>query len=121
MPRDYDRAWTATASGPVRRFMGYSTDDRVMTRFVVQLEYFHDGNRYEVVRFDHDPENPMGHDVTTEGVHMDVYRNEHKLKSVEVFPAMPAAEAFTYAENHLSDHAERYIKRYEKWHGIRDR
>lgn len=118
-PREYDREFTTPLTYRVRRRIGYSTDHGEIRRFVVQLEYQLDGQWATVVRFDHDPAGELGHDVTTEGVHMDVYRNGEKVRSEEVFPPMPADEALTFAEEHLSEHAERYIKRFEQWHGIR--
>jgi hypothetical protein len=92
-----------------------------VTRFVVQLEYRFNGDWREIVRFDHDPESDRAHDVTREGVHMDVYRDGEKLRSEEVFPPMHASDALTFAEEHLNQHAERHIKRFEIWHGIRNK
>jgi hypothetical protein len=119
-PRDYDREFTTPLEYRVRRRIGYSHDHGEVTRFVVQMEYRLDSEWVEVVRFDHDPESDRGHDVTVEGVHMDVYRDGEKLRSEEVFPPMPASDALTFAEEHLNQHAERYIKRFETWHGIRN-
>lgn len=90
-----------------------------MTQFVVQLEYLLDGEWTEVVRFDHDPASDVAHDVSEEGVHTDVYRDGEKYGTAEVFPPMPASEALTFAEDHLAAHAERYLERFERWHGIR--
>lgn len=59
-----------------------------MTRFAGQLEYRLDEEWAEVVRFDYDPEGEQGHDVTTDGVHMDVYRDGEKVRSPEIFPPM---------------------------------
>lgn len=120
-PRDYDREFTTPLEYRVRRRIGYSHEHGVVTRFVVQLEYRLDGEWCEIVRFDHDQESNRGHDVTTEGVHMDVYRSGQKLRSEEVFPPMPVSDALTCAEEHLNQHAERYVNRFEEWHGITDR
>lgn len=73
--RTYDREFTATLSDRVRRRVGFDIKRGNVTRFVAQLEYFLDGEWHEVVRFDHDPASAHGHDVTTDGVHMDVYRD----------------------------------------------
>jgi len=118
-PRDYDRELTKGRSGRTRVRLGFDTDRGEVTRFVLQLEYRLDDAWVEVVRFDHDPESEVAHDVTEEGVHMDVYREEQKLRTEEIFPPMDASEALTFAEDHLARHAERYIKRFEQWHGIR--
>jgi hypothetical protein len=120
-PRNYEREFTTPLDGRARRRIGYSHDRGTVTRFVVQLEYSLHGQWIEVVRFDHDPEGEQGHDVTAEGVHMDVYRDGEKGRSPEVFPPMPANDALTSAEEHLTQHGGRYIKRFEEWHGIRNR
>ena len=117
-PRDYDREFTTPLTYQTRRRIGYSHDRGDVSRFVVQLEYRLSGEWAEVVRFDHDPEGEQGHDVTTEGVHMDVYRDGEKIRSPEIFPSMPASDALTSAEEHLSQHGQRYIKRFEEWHEI---
>jgi hypothetical protein len=40
---------------------------------------------------------------------MDVYHDGKQIRSEEVFPPMPASDASTFAEDHLNQHAERYI------------
>jgi hypothetical protein len=117
-PRQYDREFTTPLEHRARRRIGYSHENGEVTRFVVQVEYRLNGEWESVVRFDHDPENEHAHDVTTEGVHMDVYRHGEKLRSEEVFPPMSASDALTFAEEHLREHGERYIKRFRVWHGI---
>jgi hypothetical protein len=92
-----------------------------VVRFVVQLEYHHDENWWEVVRFDHDPMSANGHDVTAAGVHMDVYRDGEKDRTEQIAPPMRGATALTLAEAHLNEYGKRYIERYESWHGIVNR
>jgi len=120
-PREYDREFTTPLEYRVRRRIGYSHNHSEVTRFVVQMEYRLDREWVEIVRFDHDPESDHGHDVTDEGVHLDVYRDGEKIQAEEVFPPMPASDALTFAEEHLNEHAEQYINRFETWHGIRNR
>ena len=72
----------------------------------------------EVVRFDHDPASKHGHDVTNDGIHMDVYRDGELIRTEEIFPSMSPNDAFTFAEEHLAEHAKRYSERFVKWHGI---
>ena len=120
-PREYDREFTTPLEYRVRRRIGYSHNRGSITRFVVQLEYRIDDEWFEIVRFDHDPVSEHGHDVTAEGVHMDVYRDGEKLRVEEIFPPMTANEALTFAEEHMNQHAERYITRFERWHGIQNR
>lgn len=120
-PRDYDREFTTPVQYRVRRRIGYSHDHGEITRFVIQLEYRLNGDWREIVRFDHDPYSDHAHDVTNVGVHVDVFREGEKLRSEEVFPPMSANAALTFAEEHLKRHAERYINRFEAWHGIDNR
>lgn len=118
-PREYDREFTTPLRYRTRRRIGYTHDRGEVTRFVVQLEYNLDGEWREVVRFDHDPESDHGHDVTREGVHMDVYRNGEKVRKEELFPPMPASEALTAAEEHINNRAKRYVRRFQGWHSSR--
>jgi hypothetical protein len=71
-----------------------------------------------VLRADHAVEGQHSHDVTQEGVHTDVFRDGEKLRSEEIFPPLAADAALTSAEEHLTQHAERYIERFEEWHRI---
>lgn len=66
--------------------VGISTEQGQVVRFVVQFEYRVASDWRVVVRFDHDPASAVAHDVTDEGIHMDVYRNGEKWRSEEVFP-----------------------------------
>lgn len=97
-----------------------------VSRFVVQLEYDREWE-YDttspsdwsvVVRFDHDPESEFGHDVHREGLHLDVYRCGEKVRVVRGFPNVPVNRAPAWCEGYLSEHAQRYVDRYERWHGI---
>lgn len=120
-PGGYDREFTTLLSYPAQRRIGYSHERGTVTRFVVQLEYVRDDGLREIVRFDHNPDTEHGHDVTEDGVHIDVYRDGRKIRTEEIFPPMAADEALTFAEEHLAEHAQRYIERYEQWHGTRNR
>lgn len=51
------------------------------------------GDWNQVVRFDHNPANPNGHDITEEGLHMDVYRDSEKVWVKDDFPAVPLIHA----------------------------
>ncbi|MDL0124189.1 MULTISPECIES: hypothetical protein [Halobacterium] len=57
--------------------MEYSHDRGDVTRFLVQLEYRLDDTWTEVVRYDHDPKSEFGHNVTEEGLHIDIYNAEN--------------------------------------------
>lgn len=69
----------------------------------------------------HDRDAPGGHDITEEGLHRDVYRDGEKIRSEDVSPPIPANEGFDAAEEDLRENVEGAIKRFEKWHGVKDR
>jgi len=122
-PREYDREVTPLVRHRARRRLGFDTDRGTVTRFVVQLEYRHDDEWHPVVRYDHDgtDESEFSHDATEEGLHIDIFRNGEKIATEYVAPPLPAGLALDRAEDHLSKNLERFIKRYQRWHGIRDR
>ena len=73
-----------------------------------------------VVRYDHDAEGSIEatHDVTEEGLHIDIYRDGEKIGSHELTPSLPANDALNAAEDHLAEHLDGYIRRFEEWPGI---
>jgi hypothetical protein len=117
-PRAYDREYTTRSKPTVRTRVGYSHDSGRVTRFVVQLEYRLEGTWRTVVRYDHDERGPeeMTHDVTQEGLHADVYRNGETFRTEQVTGPIPPGIAFTHAEEHLTEHRERFVSRFEQWH-----
>lgn len=122
-PREYDREFTARADHRARRRLGIDVERGEVTRFVVQLEYLIDPVSDEwatVIRYDHDAEGAgeSSHDVTEEGVHIDIYREGEKIDTHELTPPLPANEALETVEDHLAEHLEGYIRRFERWHGI---
>jgi hypothetical protein len=118
-PQDYEREYTDPLSDVTRVRLGYSHDRGEVTRFVVQLEYCVESEWREVVRYDHDPASEFGHDVTEEGLHIDVYRDGEQYRTEYVAPPMPAGLALDRAEDHLSNNLEGFTTRFEQWHGIR--
>jgi hypothetical protein len=99
----------------------FSTERGEVTRFMIQLEYWLEGDWREVVRYDHDRDAAGGHDITEEGLHRDSYRDGEKIRSKDVSPPIPANGGFDAAEEDLRENAEGFIKRFEKWHGVKDR
>jgi len=120
---DYDREYTTHIHGGVRKRTGFSTDRGEVAQFLVQLEYEVEGKWAIVVRYDHDTQGApeMSHDVTEEGLHVDLYRDGEKIDSPFIAPPMPAGVALDLAEEHLTENLERYIRRFEEWHGIKSR
>lgn len=123
-PREYDKEFTRPVNASARRRLGLKVDRGEVTRFVVQLEYLLDAKKNEwatVVRYDHDAKGSAEatHDVTEEGLHIDIYRDGEKIDSHELTPPLPANAALESAEDHLAEHLNGYIRRFEQWHGIR--
>jgi hypothetical protein len=92
-----------------------------ISRFVVQLEYLPEGddaddesNWLEVVRSDHGP-GEGEHDVTDEGVHLDVYRSGSKIGTDQLAGPMPPTSGFDRAEEHIRENAKAYVNRYQQW------
>lgn len=78
-PRDYDRHFTTSAGRNSHQRIGIDLNQGEVTRFLVQLEYLVDpiADDWEiVVRYDHDSEGSgeATHNVTKEGLHIDIYR-----------------------------------------------
>lgn len=99
----------------------FSTERGTVKMFVVQLEYWLEGDWREVVRYDHASHASGGHDITEEGLHRDVYRDGEKLRSETISPPIPANEGFDVAEEDLRQNVEGFIKRFETWHEVTDR
>jgi hypothetical protein len=91
-----------------------------VTRFVVQLERLVNNEWSEVVRFDHEPENPNGHDITEEGLHMDVYRESEKARVKDDFPPVPLSDAPRYCITYIRKNADQLLRRFEQWHDLND-
>lgn len=98
----------------------FTTDQGEVVRFVVQLEYWLNGEWQPVVRYDHDRTVSGGHDVSKEGLHVDIYRGGEKVDTKDVTGPIQPADAFDYAEEDLRENVERYIKRFETWHDVRN-
>ena len=121
--RNYDKEFTTRVHRRARRRLGIDVDRGQVKRFVVQLEYLVDPHpeAWEpVVRYDHDVEGSAEatHDVTEDGLHIDIYRDGEKINSHELTPPLPANDALSAAEEHLTEHLQGYVRRFEEWHGV---
>jgi len=81
--------------------LAFSKDQGTVTRFMIQIEYWLDGDWQAVVRYDHDEDAEGGHDVTKKGLHRDIYRYGEKIRAEEVTGPLPANNGFEYAEEDL--------------------
>jgi hypothetical protein len=50
-----------------------------------------------------------------------MYRDGEKYRTEYIAPPMPPGVALDLAEDHLSKNIQRFIKRFEQWHGIESR
>lgn len=109
------RRATSHPDGELR--YGVRTCDGRVVEFVVQLFCWTDGGWDLVAQFDHNPDMEQGHDVRTEGVHMDVFGPPGKVDVwVEPHPGPIDPEfALDYAINYFTEHDERLIERYRGW------
>ena len=119
-PEGYDREFTTIIDLRAQIRAGLSTERGAVTRFFVQLEYWLDGEWLEVVRFDHNPETEMGHDITKEGLHMDIYRDGEKYRTKEDFPPVELNRAPRYCTVYIRDNADRLIRSFEQWHNVNE-
>jgi hypothetical protein len=87
---------------------------------MIQVEYWFDGDWRIVVRYDHDQASPGGHDVPSEGLHRDIYRDGKKYRTEEISGPIPANRGFDVAEEDLRENIERFVRRFEQWHGVKD-
>lgn len=97
------------------------TDHGEPTRFVVQLEYEVAGDWRVVTRFDHDRHGEQAHDITEEGLHMDVYRDGEKHRVESGFPPVSLSHAPRYCKTYLETHADQFLRRFEQWHDLKRR
>jgi hypothetical protein len=51
----------------------------------------------------------------------DVYRDGETYRQEYVAPPMPAGVALDFAEDHLAENTQRFTRRFEEWHEIRNR
>jgi len=99
-PREYDTEYTTRYTAQARRRLAYPHNRGEITRFLVQLEYRRDNDWTPIVRYDHDPASEHGHDVTTEGAHMDVFQNGCKYRTEYIMPVGSADIGLDIAESH---------------------
>lgn len=96
---------------------GLTTHRGEVEEFVVQL--YHRNDRWRIVcQFDHTPAQSMGHDVTVEGIHLDLFDNDGNKVNIEYAdhpgPCDPAF-ALNYARNFLKHRNEQLIRRWPTW------
>lgn len=106
----YEQEWIQTIKDPERdtrlRF-GMTTISGAPVEFLVQLEYYYDGEWSPVARFDHERDGPQYRDVRKCGLHLDVYDpNGNQIRKLSGFSPLPANKAVPTAEQYLNHHYE---------------
>lgn len=119
---DLGYLWVEWPYARIRREL--DTEGGVITRFIYQLEYNaaaslddlppHDWR--EVARFDHNTDGP--HDVSKEGLHIDVYRDGEKYMQSYDFPKVPLEDTPSFCQRYLEENADFLIDRFERWHDL---
>jgi len=83
MDGEYERTWRSRIddeSREVQLRFGLTTERGVPVRFLVQLEYRHDGEWLPVARFDHDRDGPTHRNATICGLHLDIHAPDGSQK-----------------------------------------
>ena len=60
----------------------------------------------------------MGHDITEEGLHMDIYREGERVRVKDDFPPVGLIRAPRYCIAYLKTNAETLLRRFERWHDL---
>ena len=119
--KELDPLWLEWPHTRVRRRL--ETDAGVVRKFVVQLEYNPGADSVErapddwlvVARFDHDTTPGGGHDVSEEGLHLDIYRDGERFRRSRDFPSVPLSKAMSYCEEFFENNGDRLVARFKQW------
>ena len=92
--------------------------------FYVQLELNLSPNPNEtddwtdVARFDHQPNTELGHDITKEGLHMDLCHPTKEDRKITSFPHVDLKDAPGFCEEYFRQNYESICDQYADWYGI---
>lgn len=116
-PSGYDRHFLVPISQDRCRIaLGFDVDSGTVERFLVQLQRQSAPpiSIEQVARIDHNPGNPLGHDLRTEGIHVDVLLD--RGDDVTMYPEQPSPTVWTnlgrvidLATQYLDDHAAFFL------------
>lgn len=121
---DQEPVWIRWPYARIRREL--ETERGAVLRFVAQLEYDvqatpagdNTPDWQPVARFDHNSHSQHGHDISDEGLHLDLYKDGEKHRVLDTFPPVPLSRAPRYCEEYLTRHANRFLEQYERWHDL---
>ncbi|KAA9406556.1 hypothetical protein Har1131_06950 [Haloarcula sp. CBA1131] len=105
----------------VRRRTELDFEGGEIQSFYVQLEYnlapeaSNDDDWTQIACFDHQPEHPLGHDITREGLHMDIRHPAKRDRKTVDFPAVDLADAPRFCEKYLDKNYREISARYAGW------
>lgn len=109
MMSDPDTAYTDWIEFPNAQIRFILDTNGTPSQFLIQLEYRMERSWMTVVRFDHHPKSPNGHDITEEGLHMDVLRNGEKVRVKRDFPPVSLNRAPRYCVLYIKNNADQLL------------
>lgn len=97
-----------------------------MQYFVVQLEYDiqatptgeNEPDWQPVARFDHNTDPAHGHDISVEGLHLDIYKDGEKYTVKTGFPNVSLDTAPEFCERYFEVNGGRLLEQFEHWHDL---
>lgn len=98
----------------IRLFLGRLPGEG-LTRFRVQLEHHVVDEWQQIVGSAHNPNAETGHDVTAEGVHLDIYRDGERVDREQLFDPTTPSNALDIADDHIKENYEQYVRDYRQW------
>jgi len=115
-------SYVSVIHAPIARRRTYlDTVDGRVTRFYVQLEYNCQTSPgvsddwVAIALFDHQPENEQGHDISNEGLHMDIRHPVEADRKTTDFPSVSVNQAPGFCENYFDQNYRSICHRFEKW------
>lgn len=96
-----------------------------VTCFLIKLEYnlqsavMVSDDWRGVARFDHNPNSINGHDIASEGLHLDILdKHGNKIDVRRGFPSLSANKAVRYCQQYFRDYGEDLAADFEAHHNI---
>jgi hypothetical protein len=99
--------------------VGFARQQGDVTRFLVDLQYTESilsPDYTQIARIDHNPANPTGHDVHSEGIHVDARRKHGQGRTYyPTYSHIPndLGEVIKASADYLSRHADFFVDFYD--------
>lgn len=114
--------YTKTLHAPlVQRRTELDIEGGDVQSFYVQLEYnlapepSREDNWTQVACFDHQPNHPRGHDITHEGLHMDVRHPNKRDRKITDFQRVELTDAPRFCESYFDKNYRQICVQYADW------